>query len=126
MALRTLKDQGHSLHVVTDRSVGRRSQASTEAWLAEHGVPYDSATYTADKTLMRTDVFVDDMPSNVLALREAGCAAFLFATGRDDQQGFRPDWVVRSWEDFVERVEALECRRRASGQVATRSIRLFG
>ena len=121
-ALRTLKALGHSLHVVTDRSVGRCSQASTEAWLAEHHVPYDSVTYTSDKTVVRTEVFIDDRPENVLALREAECAAFLFTTGRDDQMGFRPDWVVRTWEDFVAQVGAVERRRRMSKQLAGLTI----
>ena len=115
-ALRALRAQGHSLHIVTDRAVGSCAQASTEAWLKEHGVPYDSVTYAADKTVVGTNVFIDDRPENVLALREAGCAAFLFATSRDDQLGFRPDWSVRSWEEFIARVEALEPQHGVSGR----------
>jgi FMN phosphatase YigB (HAD superfamily) len=117
-ALHALKRAGHTLHIVTNRSVGRHSQASSEAWLKEHGVPCDSITYAADKNVVGTDVFIDDMPENVLALREAGCAAFLFATGRDDQSGFRPDWSVRSWGEFVGQVEALEPQRGVSGRPA--------
>ena len=92
-ALHALKRAGHSLHVVTDRSVGSCAQANTEAWLVDHSIPYDSFTYTADKTLVRTDAFIDDMPGNVLALREVGCAAFMWDNGRKDQAGFRPEWT---------------------------------
>ncbi len=106
-ALWALRARGHSLHIVTDRSVGRCSQANTEAWLAEHQVPYDSITYAADKTVVRTDAFIDDMPHNVLALRQVDCAAFLFATGRDDQAGVRPDWMVHDWAEFVDWVDVL-------------------
>lgn len=107
-ALHTLKRAGHSLHVVTDRSIGSCAQASTEAWLQEHKVPYDSITYAADKTIVRTDVFVDDKPENVLALREVGCAAFMWDNGRKDQAEFPVEWTVRSWGEFVEQAEAHE------------------
>ena len=58
-ALRALKTLGHGVHVVTDRAVGHCSPANTEAWLAEHHLPYDSITYTRDKTVVRTEVFID-------------------------------------------------------------------
>jgi len=53
-------------------------------------VPRDSVTYAADKTPVRTDAFLDDLPGDVRTLREAGYAAFLFATGRDDQRASGP------------------------------------
>jgi len=104
-AVRALKEAGHSVHIVTDRFVGRRSHANTEEWLAKHEIPYDSLTYSRDKTVVRTDAFIDDNSKNVLALREAGCAAFLLDTGRSDQAGFRQEWTVDSLAGFVEKVE---------------------
>jgi FMN phosphatase YigB (HAD superfamily) len=106
-AVRALKEVGHSVHIVTDRFVGRRSHANTEEWLAKHEIPYDSLTYSRDKTVVRTDAFVDDNPKNVLALREVGCAAFLLDTGRADQVGFRQEWTVDSLAGFVGKVEEM-------------------
>ena len=107
-AVEALKAAGHSIHIVTDRFVGRRSHANTEEWLARHKFPYDSLTFSADKTIVRTDAFIDDNPKNVLALRGAGCAAFMLELGRSDQSGFPPEWTVSNWEDFVDKVGSLD------------------
>ncbi len=109
-AVQALKAAGHTVHIVTDRSVGKRSHANTEEWLARHNVPFDSLTYSRDKTVVRTDAFVDDIPRNVLVLREAGCAAFMLDRGRTDQAGAREEWAVASLADFVEKVEEMATR----------------
>lgn len=100
--LQCFRRLGHSIHLVTDRFVGDRAQENTEQWLREWSVPYDSLTYTKDKTVVRTDWFLDDKPSNVDALRKAGCRAFLLNKGRLDQVGH--PFLVRSWLDFEIRV----------------------
>ena len=109
-AVQALKAAGHTVHIVTDRFVGKRSHANTEEWLAKHDVPFDSLTYSRDKTVVRTDAFIDDNPRNVLALREVGCAAFLLDVGRTDQEGFRKEWAVASLAGFVEKVEEMATR----------------
>ncbi len=109
-AVQALKAAGHTVHIVTDRSVGKRSHANTEEWLARHNVPFDSLTYSRDKTVVRTDAFVDDIPRNVVALREAGCAAFMLDAGRTDQERFPEEWAVASLADFVDKVEEMATR----------------
>ena len=88
-ALRAMRDAGHTLHIVTDRSFGRSgaSPAATSAWLDLHGIPFDSLTFSADKTLLRLDAMVDDKPSNYAALVDAGVDAYLF---------------TRAWNEHVE------------------------
>ncbi len=74
-----LRQAGHTLHAVTDRSFGRpgASQLATMDWLERHGIWPDSITYTADKASVRLDYLLDDKPENVEALLETGCRAFL-------------------------------------------------
>lgn len=104
-ALQALHGMGHTVHIVTDRSFGRRSQENTAAWLAEHGIRFDSLTFSADKTIVRTDAFVDDKPANVEALRKAGVRAFLF--DRPHNQEARHLRRVATLADFVREVELM-------------------
>lgn len=78
-AFARIKAQGHTIHIVTDRSMGEpgRSEAATAAWLARHGLPFDSLTFSADKTVVNLDVMVDDKLANYDALEAAGVRAYL-------------------------------------------------
>jgi len=73
-AFARIKAMGHSIHIVTDRSFGQpgASAAATLAWLDRHGLPFDSITFSADKTIAAVDVMVDDKPENYHALTAAG------------------------------------------------------
>lgn len=74
-----IKAAGHTIHIVTDRSMGEpgASEAATAKWLARHGLPFDSLTFSADKTVVNLDVMVDDKLANYDALEAAGVAAYL-------------------------------------------------
>ena len=78
-ALGRLASAGHSIHIITDRTVGSpgRSEAATVAWLKRHGVPYKSLTFCSDKTVLRTDYMIEDKLQNYDALEAAGCTAVL-------------------------------------------------
>jgi hypothetical protein len=76
-----IKAAGHTIHIVTDRSMGQpgASEAATAAWLSRHGLHYDSLTFSPDKTVVHLDVMVDDKPSNYAALCDAGVEAWLLS-----------------------------------------------
>lgn len=79
-AIRRIKRAGHEIHIVTDRSFGESplaSQYATLDWLAEHKIPYDSITFSADKTVVPTDIFVEDKLENYDALDAAGTEVYL-------------------------------------------------
>ncbi len=80
-AFALIREAGHSIHIVTDRSFGSpgASAAATIGWLAKHGLAYDSITFSADKTVANVDVMIDDKPSNYEALVSAGVNAFLLS-----------------------------------------------
>lgn len=98
--IKAIKMHGHSVHIVTDRSVGSpgNAQRNTIAWLAQHGVPYDSITFSRDKTVVKTDFFIDDKLENYDALREAGTACYLLN---------RPWNQTEDW-DLRHRINALD------------------
>ena len=66
----------HTIHIVTHRPEGARP--TTRAWLRQHGIRYDSLTFSEDKTVVKTDVFIDDRPENVEALLAKGVRAVLY------------------------------------------------
>lgn len=78
---------GHSIHIVTDRSFGSSgaSAAATAAWLDRHGLRYDSLTFSADKTIVKLDVMVDDKPANYVALEAAGVESYLLTRAWNKQ-----------------------------------------
>lgn len=78
--LARLRAAGHSVHILTDRSFGfeaASSQEATASWLATYEMPYDSLTFTPDKTVVQTDYMLDDKLENYDALDAAGCQVYL-------------------------------------------------
>ena len=77
---RQLAAMGHTIHIVTDRSVGTDAGASsraTAAWLADHGFAFHSLTFSKDKTVVPVDVFIEDRLENADALNAAGTLCYL-------------------------------------------------
>lgn len=104
MALDYLKVCGHRLHIITDRSFGSRSQENTIEWLSEHRIPFDTLTFSRDKTLIPVDTFIDDRVENYDALEAFGSNPFLY--DRPWNQG-HPARRVTSWNEFVDKVDDL-------------------
>lgn len=102
-AFTRIKTAGHSIHIVTDRAMGEpgKSEAATSAWLARHGLPFDSLTFSADKTVVNLDVMVDDKLSNYDALEAAGVRAYLL-TRRWNQYDKEPRRRVLDLLHFAE------------------------
>ena len=78
-ALEDLRYYGHKIHIITDRTFGfeNRSHSLTKEWLKNHDIPYDSLTFSADKTIKYTDIMIDDKIENYDDLDRAGTYAFL-------------------------------------------------
>jgi 5'-nucleotidase len=101
-ALWTLSDQGVRIRIVTHRlcvgGIHHTAVADTVAWLDAHDLPYRDLCFVEDKTDVGADVFVDDAPHNVTALRAAGTDVVVF-----DQPYNRalPGPRARSWTDVT-------------------------
>lgn len=79
-AIAFMKALGHSIHIITDRSFGSTpsvSEHNTESWLKECGIVYDTLTFSADKTCVQTDVFIEDKLENYDALVGVGVDCYL-------------------------------------------------
>lgn len=72
-----LRNDGHTIHIVTHRKFGRKSATNTELWLNQNNIRYDTLTFAADKTLVNVDIFIEDNVDNYLALQAAGVHAVL-------------------------------------------------
>lgn len=67
-SLRALKDAGHTVHLVTARGLltnGHLIREHTVRWLHNHQVPHDTLTFSKDKSIVRTDYFIDDNLDNI-------------------------------------------------------------
>lgn len=108
-AMRRLTDAGHTIHIVTDRSVGSEpgiSAQHTAAWLAEHRFVFNSLTFSSDKTVVPTDYFIDDRYENYLARKKAGLGCHLLTRTWNVELGDRSTMRVKSVDEFVQTVLA--------------------
>ncbi|WP_202638687.1 5' nucleotidase, NT5C type [Bailinhaonella thermotolerans] len=76
-ALRDLRERGVQIVIVTHRLCADRLSpgqvlADTAAWLEEHDLAFDQICFLDDKSRLNLDLFFDDAPHNIAALRAAG------------------------------------------------------
>jgi 5'(3')-deoxyribonucleotidase len=66
----------------------------TVAWLDNHDIPYRDLCLVADKTAVGADLYIEDTPRNVEALREAGLHVVVFSnpTNRDVGEPRAASW----------------------------------
>jgi 5'-nucleotidase len=105
-ALWRLSDAGVWIRIITHRLLFNWSHESAAAdtayWLDAHRIPYRDLCFIGDKPNVGADLYVDDSPTNIVALREAGKVAIVF-----DQPYNRdlPSPRASSWDDVVAMVE---------------------
>lgn len=77
--LQRLVDAGHTLHVITARKCvySGLAEGATMEWITQHLPPVESVTFSADKTIVRTDAMIEDNLDNYDALYKAGTRAYL-------------------------------------------------
>lgn len=99
-----LHHRGHSVHFVTDRSFGTKSPQNTIDWLGDHALEYDSITFSADKTLIHGDLFIEDRDKNYISIEQAGNATPVLLTRpwNEDLVGARR---VETWPEFISFVD---------------------
>jgi 5'-nucleotidase len=81
-ALWALSDAGVRIRIITHRllfnGTHEVSAADTAAWLDRHRIPYRDLCFLGDKPTVGADLYVDDSPTNLHALRAAGRHAIVF------------------------------------------------
>ena len=79
-----LSDAGVHIRVITHRlcinGTHAKTASDTVAWLETHNIPYRDLCFVADKSQVGADVYIDDAPHNVAALRASGGYTIVFDT----------------------------------------------
>lgn len=107
-ALWALSDLGVWIRIITHRLcvnwAHETAAGDTAAWLDEHQIPYRDLCFIGDKPNVGADVYVEDSPRNVLALRGTGRPVVVY-----DQPYNRhlPAPRAESWKDVRRFVEEL-------------------
>ncbi len=111
-ALWHLSDSGVWIRLITHRLYTNWGHAvavaDTVAWLDEAGIPYRDICFLGDKPQVEADVYIDDAPHNIEALRNAGSFVIVF-----DQPYNRevPGPRVASWTDLENSIFDLMAAR---------------
>lgn len=108
-ALHQLRDAGHTLHIVTARGFlahGDLIRKHTVEWLRAYDVPHDTLTFSKRKSIVQTDVFVDDSWKNVQELVAAGVPTWMVDAPHN--QGVEYAHRVPSVVEFAAEILAME------------------
>lgn len=109
-AMRQLKREGHEIHIITARMIdqfGPLTEQNTYEWLADQELPYDTITFSHDKTCVDVDIFLDDKVENVDAVLATGAEAWLLYDPPRVDQLDHPRFI-RDWDEFLEKVAELD------------------
>ena len=113
-ALWRLSDAGVWIRIITHRLYvnwgHHEAVADTVAWLDEHGIPYRDLCFLGAKPEVQADLYIDDAPHNIEALRAAGNEVIAFAQPYNaDVGGLR----AATWDEVgVHRPRPARRRRR--------------
>jgi beta-phosphoglucomutase-like phosphatase (HAD superfamily) len=103
-ALRRLSARGIRIRIITHRLYipwfHRQAVVQTLEWLERHGIPYWDLCFMAAKSSVDADVYVEDSPKNIEALRAVGKEVIVFqnSTNRGMPAPHATTWPqVESW-----------------------------
>lgn len=127
--LQRLRDAGHTIVLITDRSFGAEdmSRKNTMAWLAREGLVWDEIHFTANKASVRVDYMIDDKPDNVVAMFTANVDAWLMKTPWNEglRGRFNTTDSLKGYVDYVlgaDMMTSLKGYVDASSTIDARSI----
>ena len=104
---------GHEIIIITDRSWGsdpRNSQRNTVEAFARAGIEYDELIFSADKTCVQTDVFVEDKLENYDALVAAGTPTWLINRAWNQVPGGDARNRIDSISEYADAVEEITAK----------------
>lgn len=108
-AVNKVYDAGHWVHIITHRGWPEKpglAEDLTEAWLKDRGYKYHTLTFSGDKTIIKTDYFIEDNIYNYHALQEVGTEVYLLTRPwNDGLEGYRR---VRSVTEFTKKIPGIE------------------
>ncbi len=106
-----LSDAGAWVRVITHRLYQNWGHATavsdTVTWLDAHGIPYRDLCFLGAKPEVEADVYIDDAPHNVEALRDAGNPVIVF---RQPYNRDLPGPAAENWSEVAETIVELMAR----------------
>jgi beta-phosphoglucomutase-like phosphatase (HAD superfamily) len=101
-ALRRLSVEGIRIRIATHRLFisyfHEAAGSQTIRWLEKHGIPYWDLCLIEDKSAVKADLFMEDKPSNVLAIHEQGIPVVIMSNPMNAHEDL-PGERVHSWRD---------------------------
>lgn len=98
----------------------QQAVAQTIQWLDHFGIPYWDICFMKDKASVGADLYLEDAPSNVMAMREAGLDVVVF--GNSTNQGLEPprftDWD-RLHEFILTKLSAWRLQKHPKPSIAS-------
>lgn len=104
-SLRRLSKLDIRIRIITHRLYiewfHKEAVQQTIEWLEDHGIPYWDLCFMRDKAAVGADLYIEDSPTNIRALRAEGHPTIVFvnSTNRD-----LPDPRAESWREVEELV----------------------
>jgi 5'(3')-deoxyribonucleotidase len=115
-ALRRISQRGVRIRIITHRLFIKyfheQAVTQTTAWLEHHGIPYWDLCFMKDKAAVGADLYVEDSPANVEALRADGHETIVFRNSTNRNIGAP---AAATWAEVEELVSDRLRRWRASG-----------
>lgn len=107
--LRALRAAGHTIHIVTNRYSGKilSSEEATRHFLHEKEIIYDTLTFSADKTVVSTDYFIEDNINNYLALDHHGVLSYI--VNRPYNEAFSAKRRISTVDEFTKIILEGDC-----------------
>lgn len=123
-ALRRLSDAEIHIRIITHRlfipHLHREAVQQTVDWLDNYGIPYRDLCFTGEKVAVGADLYIEDTPHNVEALRVvAPTIVFTNSTNRDLDGPRADDWFEAERLVLEERTQ-WEARRESDKDVTGR------
>ena len=104
--IKQLKEMDHTLVFITARPDW--AKGSARYWLEANGIPYDEIHEIWDKTQVKCDIYIDDAPHNLEALRSVGHTIRMVAPYNHPL----PDVAdAYNWQDIVQIVKEINYGR---------------
>jgi 5'(3')-deoxyribonucleotidase len=120
-ALRRISQQEVRIRIITHRLFIKyfheEAVIQTTAWLEQHGIPYWDLCFMKDKAAVGADLYIEDSPENVAALRADGHETIVF---RNSTNRALPGPSAATWNEVEELV--AEHHQRWKARATTRIV----
>ena len=114
-----LKEDGNEIIIITGRNrrIFSNPEEATYRWLEEKKIYYDKVVFTKSLYKIKEcnenniDIMIDDIASNVKALRENGINAYLIKTRYNENYSLGMP-ILKDWEGIYNFIMKMKCEEK--------------